>query len=235
VHDVKENSSNTNLILRYMLREVMGVVILILILFLSAGRWDWLMGWVLVAMTFLWATATGLILIFRNPDLLADRLGPKKGAKYWDTLLMSSVGLLTLARSIMGGFDERYAWSTGISSTLQISMAIVASLGYILVLWATASNPFFSQIFRIQVERDHTVAKGGPYQFVRHPAYVGTILFELAVPIMLGSWWALIPGGLNALLFILRTALEDRTLMVELEGYSGYAENVRYRLVRGIW
>jgi protein-S-isoprenylcysteine O-methyltransferase Ste14 len=70
---------------------------------------------------------------------------------------------------------------------------------------------------------------------VRHPGYVGSILSELAVPVMLGSWWALIPGGIAALLFILRTALEDRTLLAELDGYQAYARQVRYRLLPGVW
>ena len=94
---------------------------------------------------------------------------------------------------------------------------------------------FFSQTIRIQRERGHTVATGGPYRFMRHTAYVGTILFELAVPVMLGSWWALIPGGLVALLIITRTAFEDRTLQKELDGYQRYAQQVRYRLLLGIW
>jgi protein-S-isoprenylcysteine O-methyltransferase Ste14 len=108
-------------------------------------------------------------------------------------------------------------------------------LGYALVVWATASNAYFSQVVRLQSERGHAVATGGPYRFVRHPAYIGTILFELAAPILLDSWWALIPGALNAVLFLVRTSLEDRTLRSELEGYQEYASQVRFRLLPGIW
>jgi protein-S-isoprenylcysteine O-methyltransferase Ste14 len=88
---------------------------------------------------------------------------------------------------------------------------------------------------RIQSERGHTVATGGPYRYVRHPAYAGTILYELAVAILLGSWPALIAGGVSSLLLILRTFLEDRTLQAELTGYAGYARRVRYRLLPGVW
>jgi protein-S-isoprenylcysteine O-methyltransferase Ste14 len=73
-----------------------------------------------------------------------------------------------------------------------------------------------------------------PVQFVRHSSYVGTILFELAAPIMLGSWWALIPGGLDATLYVIRTALGDRTLQKELDGYQEYAQRMRYRLLPGV-
>jgi protein-S-isoprenylcysteine O-methyltransferase Ste14 len=88
---------------------------------------------------------------------------------------------------------------------------------------------------RIQDDRGHAVASSGPYRYVRHPGYSGSIAFELATPIMLGSLWALIPGGLTALLLLTRTALEDGTLLKELEGSKEYAEQVRYRLVPGVW
>jgi len=85
-----------------------------------------------------------------------------------------------------------------------------------MVEWVTGSNAFFSLTVRIQKERGQAVVEGGPYRFARHPSYVGTILFELAAPIILGSWWALIPGRLNAILFVVRTALEDGALQAEL-------------------
>ena len=107
--------------------------------------------------------------------------------------------------------------------------------GYAGVVWATASNAFFSATVRIQTERGHTVATGGPYRFLLHPSYLGMLAVYLATPIMLGSWWAGLTGVAAALLIILRTALEDRTLNAELAGYKNYAANVKYRLVPGIW
>ena len=76
---------------------------------------------------------------------------------------------------------------------------------------------------------------GGPYQYVRHPGYVGGILHHLAAPLVLGSLWALIPGALGAAALMARTALEDQTLREELEGYEAYAQRIRYRLVPGVW
>jgi len=103
------------------------------------------------------------------------------------------------------------------------------------MVWATYANAFFSQIVRIQDERDHAVAREGPYRYVRHPAYVGSVLSELFVPILLGSWWALLPGLADAVLMVIRTSLEDKTLRAELEGYEQYTAEVRYRLLPGIW
>jgi protein-S-isoprenylcysteine O-methyltransferase Ste14 len=148
---------------------------------------------------------------------------------------MSAIGLLGLVRLLVAGFDQRYGWTGDFPMAAQIVALILAAAGYALGVWATASNAFFSQIVRVQSEREHAVATGGPYRFVRHPAYTGTILFELAVPVLLASWWALVPGLINVVLFVVRTALEDRTLQAELGGYVDYARQVRYRLLPRIW
>jgi protein-S-isoprenylcysteine O-methyltransferase Ste14 len=105
----------------------------------------------------------------------------------------------------------------------------------VLLTWSMAANAFFAQTVRIQEDRGHTVATGGPYRYVRHPGYVGGILFQVATPLILGSVWALIPAGLTVCLTIIRTALEDRTLLEELDGYKEYAGRVRYRLLPGVW
>lgn len=226
---------DTKLIVRFAIRETMGILLMGVALFWSAGRIDWWPAWALLAVMLVWVSATAVVILRFNPDLLAERLGPRKGGKRWDTAIMSIVGLSGLARLIVAGLDQRYGWTGDFPLTAQIVALILCASGYALVVWATASNAFFSQIVRIQTERDHAVARGGPYQYVRHPAYIGTILYELAVPVLLASWWALIPGGLNVILFVLRTALEDRDLQAELTGYADYAHEVRYRLLPGIW
>jgi protein-S-isoprenylcysteine O-methyltransferase Ste14 len=226
---------NRKVILRYGLREVMGSVIAGVALFWSAGRIDWWPAWAVIAVLLAWSTATAIVILRFHPDLLAERLGPRQGGLSWDTAIMSIVGLLTLARLILAGLDQRYGWTGGLPLAVQIAALVVSVLGYGLSVWATGSNAYFSQIVRLQPERDHTVATGGPYRFLRHPAYIGSILVELSMPLLLASWWALVPGGLNAVLFVLRTALEDRTLQAGLTGYADYARQVRYRLLPGIW
>jgi protein-S-isoprenylcysteine O-methyltransferase Ste14 len=221
-------------VIRWLFRETTGVLGQAAVLFLSVGRWDWAMGWAFVIATALWVSATALVVIPRNPDLLAERLGPRKGAKTWDAVIMSIVGLALIACYIVAGLDVRYEW-TRISLPLQIAALVIVVLGYALTVWATAANAFFSLIVRIQQERGHTVAAGGPYRFVRHPAYAGGFVLYLATPVMLGSLWALIPGGLSALLMVVRTALEDKLLLNELDGYKEYAARVGYRLLPGIW
>ncbi|MBK6429181.1 isoprenylcysteine carboxylmethyltransferase family protein [Candidatus Amarolinea dominans] len=226
---------DTKLMVRYAIRETLGLLGMGVALFWPAGRLDWWPGWAALAVMAAWIAAMAITLIRLNPGLLAERLGPRKGAKPWDTVIMSLLGLIQLARYIIAGLDQRYDWTGGLPAAAQLAALALCVLGYALVVWATASNAFFSQIVRIQSERGHTVVRGGPYRYVRHPAYIGAILFELAVPVLLASWPALIISGLSVLLLILRTALEDRTLQVELIGYAGYARQVRYRLLPGIW
>jgi protein-S-isoprenylcysteine O-methyltransferase Ste14 len=226
---------DTKLIARYAIRETMGIVVMGVALFWSSGQINWWPAWASIAVMLAWITATSIVIFRFNPDLLAERLGPRKGAKHWDTAIMSILGLTQLVRYIVAGLDQRYGWTGGFPLAAQIAALTVCILGYALVVWATASNTFFSQIVRIQFERGHAVATGGPYHYLRHPAYVGAILYELAVPVLLASWWALIASGLNAILLILRTALEDRILQAELTGYVEYARQVRHRLLPGIW
>ncbi len=213
----------------------MGIVMAAVILFLCAGRWDWVWGWATVGTLAFWVGATALVVIPRHPQVLAERLGPRKDAKAWDTALVSLVGVFVLAIYVVAGLDVRYAWTTGFPSVAQTAGLIAALLGYAVVVWATATNAYFSLNVRIQKERGHTVVTGGPYRFFRHPGYVGSILAYLGTPILLGSSWAILLGIVTAVLMIARTALEDKTLQAELPGYPEYARRVRYRLLPGIW
>lgn len=226
---------NAKLITRFIVRELMGTVTMGVALFWSAGRLDWWPAWALLGVMLGWIAATLIVILRTNPALLAERLGPRKGAKRWDTAIMSAIGLLELARLILAGLDQRYGWTGGLPLAAQVVALALVAAGWAVVAWATGANAFFSQIVRIQAERGHTVATRGPYRWVRHPAYGGSILSELAVPILLGSWWALAVGAVVAMLFIVRTALEDRALQRELTGYTEYAQRVRYRLLPGVW
>ena len=193
------------------------------------------MGWALVLLYGIWVVANALLLMPRSPTMLAERLTHRFSDKTWDNIILAFYGILTVVKLIVAALDFHYGWTTRLSMTLQLSALAVAGLGYALLIWAMNANPFFAIGNRIQIEHGHTVTAEGPYYYVRHPGYVGSILFELATPILLGSLWALIPGGVSALLMIVRTALEDHLLHSELQGYSAYAQETRYRLLPGVW
>ncbi len=226
---------NSKLIIRYIIRETMGLVGMGIALFWSAGRIDWWPAWASLAVMFGWIVATAVVILRFNPTLLVERLGPRKGAKRWDTAIMSMLGLVQLIRYIVAGLDQRNHWTGDFPLAVQLVGLAACALGYVLVVWATASNAFFSQIVRIQSERGHSVVTDGPYRYVRHPAYFGAIVYELAVPFLLASWWALIASFLSTILLILRTVLEDRVLLTELNGYTDYSRQVRFRLFPGVW
>ena len=204
-------------------------------LFWSAGRFDWWPAWAAIAVWLAWFTVMDTLILRFNPALMAERLAPPKGAKTWDRAILSILRLTQLVCYILAGLDQRYGWTGGLPLAAQIAGLTVCVFSSALLTWAMASNTFFSQIVRIQSERGHAVATDGPYRYLRHPAYIGMILFELAISILLASWWALVASGLCVTLLILRTALEDRTLQAELTGYVDYARQVRYRLLPGVW
>jgi protein-S-isoprenylcysteine O-methyltransferase Ste14 len=219
----------------YILDEVLGIFAMAVALFWSAGRLDWWAAWAAIGVWVAFYLAMDILLLRFNPGLMAERLSPPQGAKTWDRAIMSIFRLTTLARYILAGLDQRYGWTGGFPLAVQITAWVVCLLSYALLTWAMTFNTFFSQLVRIQSDRGHTVATQGPYRYVRHPGYVGMIVFEFAMSTLLASWWALLASGLCAGLLILRTALEDRTLQAELPGYADYARQVRYRLVPGIW
>jgi len=228
-------SKVTSGVIRWSIRETMGLILYIPFLFWPAGTWNWPMGWALIVVTAMWIIGTAIVTIPRYPELLAERVGPRKGGKAWDTAILSVIGVMMLAKMLLAGLDMRFVWTGGLPLGAEIGGMVAALVGYGLVVWATGSNAYFAQTVRIQTERGHTVATGGPYRFVRHPAYIGMICAELGTSAMLGSWLALIPGGVSALLIVLRTVLEDRILLTELAGYKEFAEKTRYRLIPGVW
>lgn len=205
-------------------------------LFIAAGALDWGMGWAYIGLVVASLVATAIILIPDNPELLAERSWIHKDSKKWDKVIAFFSGLPgTIGTGIVAGLDVRFGWSPPTPLALQVGALGIATLGFTLYLWALASNRFFSAYVRIQTERGHTVATGGPYQYVRHPGYAGGILVYLTTPIVLGSLWAFIPAALSIAGSLIRTSLEDRTLQDELAGYADYARQVRYRMLPGIW
>jgi protein-S-isoprenylcysteine O-methyltransferase Ste14 len=225
-------------IIKWIVQAVLGLIGYGFILFLSAGRLDWVWGWALLIVVAAFLAAHPLILIPINPELLAEReKGLRdKGMKAWDRWIAGlAAGAFPIASWVVAGLDVRWNWTGPIPLAYHVGGVIVMVLGYALFLWAMASNAFFAEGVRIQQERGHTVTTGGPYRYARHPGYVGAILSQAATPCLLGSAWAIIPAVASAALFVVRTYLEDQTLRQELPGYEAYAQRTRYRLLPGVW
>lgn len=224
--------------LRAAIRFLLMLLILCGMLFLAAGTLDWPMGWVYVALTLSATLASRLLVFRRHPDLLKERasFAEKRDAKPWDAVLVQFVAVIgPTVIQVVAGLNYRFSWPPALPLWLALVALLLVIAGWAIGTWAMVTNRFFSAVVRIQTDRGHTVVAGGPYRWVRHPAYAGGVIANLAVPLMLGSAWALIPGVLTAGLTVLRTRLEDRTLQAELPGYADYAQRTRYRLLPGVW
>ena len=225
-------------IVLWCVQSALGLVGYAVIIFLAAGSIRWVWGWALLAVLAAVLPGQVIVLVPINPDLLAERQEGfrPEGTKRWDRwLTMSAASLGTVVMWVIAGLEVRLRWTAGMALPAHIAGVAVTVLGYALFLWAMASNAFFAEGVRIQRERGHTVATGGPYRFVRHPGYVGAILGIAGGPFLLGSWWALAPAALSLAGYVIRTALEDRTMLEELPGYGEYAERTRYRIVPRVW
>lgn len=205
------------------------------ILFLAAGRLDWTQGWVWFGMNTLTQALCAMLLLRRQPDLLAERSGIGEGTKGWDRFLAPGIVVFgSLALMITAGLDARFNTTPSLDTNWVLACG-VAFASQMFVLWAMMSNPFFATTVRIQSERGQMVIDGGPYRFVRHPGYAGSVLYTLTSPLVLGSAWAFVPAVLASILILVRTGLEDHTLCTELRGYQEFAGTVRYRLIPGLW
>ncbi len=231
-------TQNTGGVRRWLVKTGLSVVLLVLLLFGGAGRLDWGAGWVLVGLFVLQQAATGIGLWRAHPGLLSERADADQqaGVKGWDLpLARFGAVILPMLTWLVAGLDVRFGWTAPLPGWLVVGGGVVMALGMALTTWAMIANAWFSGVVRIQHDRGHQVATGGPYRIVRHPGYLGAILYDLGAPLLLGSWWALLPSGLAIVLMTIRTGLEDRTLQAELEGYAGYAQRTRWRLLPGVW
>ncbi len=218
------------------LRTLAGSAIYPAIAFLGAGRLDWPRGWIYLVV-FVAVAAGGTVVVDRaNPGLLAARSrGMHKETKGFDKVFYVFFLPLMVIYPLLAGMDAvRFAWAPLPAWTVSPGVLLFLA-GSAFTTWALTLNRHAEGTVRIQSDRGHTVVTGGPYAYVRHPIYVGTIVGLPAVVLVLGSAWALVPMALIIVLFVWRTAMEDRALRQELPGYADYAETTRYRLLPGVW
>ena len=223
-------------ILRVYGQWIVVTVMVAAVLFASAGRMDIPMFWAYLVVHSGAQLAISLVVFRQNRDLLEERQRPGQGAKAWDQVILRIYFLLTLALFVVAGLDiGRFHWSDTVPLWGQIVALVGFALSFAFNIWAMAVNDFYSRVVRIQEDRGQYVVTDGPYRYVRHPSYIGTIFSWVCAALALGSWLALAPVALIAATFTVRTALEDRALQEELPRYKDYAQQTRYRLLPGVW
>jgi protein-S-isoprenylcysteine O-methyltransferase Ste14 len=215
-------------------RWLFFVLIFAILIFVPAGTLDWPAGWVFLGVYVACSLSLGAWMLKNNPAYLEKRLEVEKSSgKTWDKILTLVMGVFFISIFIIAGLDVFHAhWSRVPSGAEAFGFAGVL-LSLALVFLVMKENPYATRI--VDVTKGQKVISSGPYSIVRHPMYVGAIVFYLSIPIALGSSYALFPAFCGAALFVFRTYMEDRTLQKELKGYREYTEKVRYRLIPGIW
>lgn len=206
------------------------------IMFGLAGRWDLPWFWLTLA-TFAGSHLITIAVVIRDdPELARERMKPGAGVPGWDKIILRLFGILVLANLAVGSLDVgRWQLSDSVPQFLQAYGLLGIAAGMAIMAWCMVVNTFFAKVVRIQEDRGHQVIDSGPYQYVRHPGYVGWVILWFSFNLALGSWLAVGGSFLVNAVMVVRTSLEDRFLMENLAGYSEYAQRVKSRLLPGIW
>ena len=204
------------------------------VLMVSSGDLLWWNAWAFTGGYLFWVTVIFIVMLKVNPNLLNERGKKHENTKPFDQKILFVYGVLFVSMPIVAGLDHRFKVSS-IPDLISILAILLTLPVFTLVLWTFIVNNHFETTVRIQKEREHQVCTDGPYKLVRHPTYLAAIVGFVLIPIILGTLYALIPCLLMAILFIIRTKLEDETLLEELDGYKEYAKHTKFRLLPGVW
>ena len=213
------------------LKFLLGVIIIGLLIFLPAGSFSYYQGWLLMALLFVPMFVAGIIMMVKNPSLLASRLNAKEKEKAQSVVVKLS-GLMFTGGFVVSGLGYRFGWYM-----LPLPVVIVGTvlfiLAYILYAEVLRENTYLSRT--IEIQEGQKVIDTGLYGIVRHPMYMATLLLFLSMPLVLGSVFALVIFLVYPILISLRIKYEEKFLEKELEGYKEYKQKVKYRLIPLIW
>ena len=222
-------------ILSRILQLLFMVLVQAVLLFVSAGTVRWSAGWWYIGLYVLMLAGASFIMIPHRREVIEERSKGARGGKPWDLWLTRLMIIPSLGLLVLAGLDQRLIWTPPLPLWARLLGGLLFAAGYALVLWAMYINKYFSQVVRIQKERGHVAITQGPYRIVRHPGYLGLTTSMLGAVFLLDSLLGLVCFTLYLVLIILRTRLEDQTLLAELPGYPEYATRTKSRLIPGLW
>ena len=208
-----------------------GAALVGLLIFLPAGSVHYVRGWLLMALLFIPMLIAGFVMLFKSPAFLEKRLDAKEKQATQKGVLAFS-GLMFIGGFVVAGLDFRFGWSN-VPDAVVIAASALFLLAYALYAEVMRENAYLSRTIR--VEEGQTVVDTGLYGIVRHPMYSATVLLFLMIPLILGSWYALIVFAFYPAIIILRLKDEEDLLTRELAGYEDYKKKVKYRLLPFIW
>ena len=219
------------LLLQTLTKYLAGLILVGILLFLPAGTLGYWHGWLFMGLLFVPMLILGIVLFLKSPELLAKRLQAKEteDTQKW---VVGLSGIIFLAGFIVAGLDFRFGWSKMPGWVVAVA-AVVLLASYALYGEVMRENAYLSRT--IEVSQGQQVVDTGLYGIVRHPMYAATVWLFLSIPVVLGSWWALVCFSFYIPLIIVRIINEEKVLVRDLEGYKAYKTRVRYRLIPFIW
>jgi protein-S-isoprenylcysteine O-methyltransferase Ste14 len=201
------------------------------ILFLPAWTLNYWQAWTYLGVLMASISAIYIYLMKYDPALLARRADNTE-IELSQKIIHFSVNLVFLAASVVSALDHRFRWSA-VPTSAVIAGDLLVALGMLLIFFVFRENTFTAST--IQVAADHKVVSTGLYALVRHPMYVGGLVFIFGVPLALGSWWGLLTFIPLTFLIVWRIFDEERFLAKNLSGYAEYQSEVKYRLIPFVW
>jgi len=215
-------------------RQLVFLVFITALLFAPAGTLDFWQAWLFLAVFVACMVPLGIYFVRTDPALVERRMraGPAAEQEPVQKVAIGIVCAALLAMLIVPGFDRRWHWS-GVPAWLTVVADATIVASFVIFFYVMKQNSFAAATVR--VEREQTVVSTGLYGVVRHPMYMGTLPLTIAMPLALGSWWALLPVLAIVPALVWRLVDEERVLRRDLPGYAAYCARVRYRLVPGIW
>ena len=223
--------SRSKLLFTVISRLIAGVLMFALLFFLQAGTWRYWQAWMYIGILIIPMFFVLAYFMKHDPALLERRMKMREERKEQRKIIQVS-GLAFVLAYILPGFDIRYGWSN-VPAWVCILAALMVFLSYMLVFRTMQVNSFLSRV--IEVAEGQKVIDTDVYSIVRHPMYVGMIILYVLSPLVLGSYWALIPALTIIPVIIARIADEEIALEQELPGYKAYKQKVKFRLIPFIW
>ena len=210
---------------------LLGVALVGVLIFLPAGTFSYFYGWLLMGILFVPMFLAGIVMMFKNPDLLKSRLNAKEKQQE-QSLVVKLSGLMFLSGFIVAGLGVRFHWYV-LPIGAVVGAAVVFLVAYILYAEVLRENTYLSRT--IEVQENQKVIDTGLYGIVRHPMYATTLLLFLSMPIVLGSVYAFLIFLVYPFIIAKRIKHEEKFLEEELDGYREYKQKVKYRLIPFIW
>ena len=219
------------LLMEALAKFICGLLLVGLLIFLPAGTLSYTCGWLLIGLLFGPMLVAGFVMLYKSPEFLKKRLDAKEKQGTQKGVVAFS-GIMFIVGFVVAGLDFRFGWSA-MPAWMVITASVLFLVAYALYAEVMRENAYLSRT--IKVEEGQTVVDTGMYGIVRHPMYAVTILLFLMIPLVLGSWYALVAFAFYPAVIVVRLKDEEKLLTKELPGYAEYKQKVKYRIIPFIW